>query len=255
MAEEQKKGGALAAFVGAGALAVNESAAVAALAESVGSNAGPGGDTKYLSFSGKTGSYSLGREKDDVDPDDVFIVEPLASTEGWTCWKGGSAVAKHEWPVSERRTKAVPASQLIDHGPYNERAGEGWAFALGLGLIHPDDPEVPIKFTTTSKSGCNVVSDLNRYIVGQFEETGRLMLPLVQLSTEMFTAQGQRNYKPKIDIVAWVTREEVAAFFDDSDGTIDDLIEGAYAGGAPAMEAEPEPEPERAPRRARRPAA
>lgn len=243
MAEKQKQGGALAVFANSGALSIDTKAAVAALAETAQLGSTGSADGKYLSFSGKTGRYSLGREKEDIDPETIFIVEPLATVEGWTCWKGGTAVAKHEWSVFERGMKAVAAGNLADHGPYNERAGEGWVFMMGLGLIDPDDPGAPIKFTINSVSGRNVFSDLQRQIVAQHEETGELMLPLVGLGVEAFTAQGQKNFKPVIDIVGWASRDEVTAFFE-GDYTIDDLIEGNVPVADDQVEAEPEQEPE-----------
>ena len=39
--------------------------------------------TQYLSFSGKTGVYALGKDRDDVDPEALFLVEPMTFTDGW----------------------------------------------------------------------------------------------------------------------------------------------------------------------------
>ena len=44
--------------------------------------------TQYLSFSGKTGVYALGKDRDDIDPEALFLVEPMTFTDGWLCLFG-----------------------------------------------------------------------------------------------------------------------------------------------------------------------
>ena len=243
--------GALAKFAAGGSLKLNDEQAASALRRSADEGqTGGGGDLDYLSFSGKKGTYSLGRNKDDVDPEQVFIVEPMMAVEGWTCWKNGKPAKKHQWSIYDT-DKAIPYSALEDLGPYNERAGEGWQQMMGMGLLDADAPERQILFTITSVSGRNVFSDLQNEIADQMEN-GDPHIPLISLDAEEFEAHGQTNSKPSIEVRAWVTRDEVAAFLADEDASIDDLIDGNVAVEEPEAEAE-EPEEEPKPRkRARR---
>lgn len=239
--------GALAKFAQSGALQLSDEEAAAALRRSAdGGSTGGGGDFEFLSFSGKKGTYSLGRDKSDISPDDLFIVEPLAAVEGWTCWKGGRPVAKHEWSAYDT-TNAVAPADLADHGPYSELGGEGWQQMRGIGMLSEDGKMV--KFTLTSVSGRNVFADLNNEISDQLER-GDPSIPVVCLSAEEFTAKGQVNSKPVISVQGWVTRDEVSAYMAAEDnGSLDDLLEGKYA-PAEKLEA-PEEEPE-APKKRRR---
>ena len=68
-----------------------------------------------------------------------------------------------------------------------------------------------IEFSTDSVSGRNALSGL----INEVRE--RLLakeptIPLIQLDAEEFTAQDQKNYKPKFIVDAWVDREAVEAF-------------------------------------------
>jgi hypothetical protein len=235
--------GALAKFAQSGALELADGDAARALrrsADTGSTGGGGGGDFEFLSFSGKRGVYSLGRDKEDVDPQDLFIVEPFAAVEGWTCWKGGRPVGKHEWSAFEPGN-ALSYADLDDHGPYNEKAGEGWQQMRGIGLI--DERGRQIKFTLTSLSGRNVFSDLNNDIADQLE-AGEPAIPIVCLGAEDFTAQGQTNSKPVIAVLGWVTRAEVEAYMAD-DGDMRALLDGGYAAEVEDDEAEPEPQKRR----------
>ncbi len=199
----------------------------------------------------------MGRDRSEPDPDALYIVEPYAAVAGWTCWKGGGVAEKHEWSVFET-DKAIPASQLADHGPYKDD-GDGWQFMLGVSMFDVDDPQTKIKFTTTSKSGRNVVADLTSEIAKRII-AGEPELPVMRLDDEQFTAHGKKNGKPKFAVEAWVTREEVNAFIEmGDDGDVEDLIAGNYAAGSDEAveEAEEVEEEQPAPRkrRARRSAA
>lgn len=253
MAEEQKKGGALAAFMGGGGVPQKREEIAQALLDSASQGKSGDSDVIFLSYSGKMQRYSIGRDKEQPDPEALYVVDPYASVAGWTCWKGGSVAEKHEWSVFNKE-QAIPAGQLTDHGPYGD--GDGWQFMLGIAMFDVDEPGQMIKFTTTSKSGRNVVADLTAEVAKRIID-GEPEVPVMKLDSEKFTAQGQTNGKPKFVIEAWVTREEVNAFLEaGDDGDAEDLIAGNYAAGE---EAPAEPEPEEAPkgrkRRARRTAA
>lgn len=261
MTEATKTSGALAAFMRGGQMATLDAKAQAAalMASAETGRTGSGGDALYLSFSGKLSKYSLGRDKDDVDPEDCFVVDPTSMIEGWTCWKGGSVAEKHEWAIADRATQAIPADRLKDHGPYGD--GDGWSFMMGFSMFNADDPETRIIFSTTSVSGRNVLADLNKEIAVRLL-AAEPHVPVIRLSSEQFTSKGKTNGKPKLIFEGWVTPPEVMAYIGmGDDGDLDDLIAGNYAGAAteaapePEQEAAPEPEATAPKRRARRSAA
>ena len=196
----------------------------AALAESNADNGSAGGDMNFLSFSGKTGIYALGRDKDEVDPDDRFLLDIRTIMEGWLCWKSNKPVGRVEWSVYMRATQAVDEHDLEDHGPYRSNMGEGWQRVMGFGVLPTDGETKPIKFTASSKSGRNAIGDLNKEIQKRLADD-EPALPLISFEKEEFTAQGQKNFKPKFIIDAWVTEAAASAFFD-GDLSIDDLAAG-----------------------------
>ena len=253
MAEEEKKGGALTAFAGGGKVAVSKEARAAALMESAEAGGSGGGDTIYLTFSGQGANYAgwkIGRDKKKPDADAVYIVDPDSSTEGWTCWKGGSPVAKHEWSVFERKTMAVSQAQLEDHGPYAD--GDGWQFMMGISMFDVDEPGQKITFSTTSKSGRNALGDMTKEIAERIIADDP-EVPVIQLTSEMFEAQGKKNGKPGFDIEGWVTPAEVFAFLEaGDDGDLEDLLAGGYEATSHAEEPEVEEEQEEAPAPKRR---
>ena len=157
---------------------------------------------QYISFSGKKGRYAMGQNKE--EPEGPFIVEPKSFMAGWICWKGSRPVDRHEWSIYEKHS-AVQEHELQDHGPY--RDNEGWAPSLAIGAFSADTG-TQVKFSTNSKSGCNAVRDL----INEFQ-------------SEEFTAQENTNYKPKLAVEAWASRESVAAFIDDS-LSFNDLLDG-----------------------------
>jgi len=250
--ENAPKTGALANFMGGGALSVGKNEMAAALLDSASEGTTGGGDKEYLSFSGQGANFAgwkLGRDKASPDPDAMYIVDPTSASEGWTCWKGGSVAAKSEWSVYKRSTQAIPEAELEDHGPYAD--GDGWSFMMGISMFDVDAPGKQISFSTTSKSGRNALGDVTKEIAQRLVED-EPHVPVIQLASEKFTAQGKVNGKPILAIEGWVTNDEVMAYLAlGDDGDLDDLLAGKYAGA----QAEAEEVPEEAPTKRRRRAA
>jgi hypothetical protein len=171
---------------------------------------GTGLNVQYLAFSGKTGSYALGRDRTDVH-DQLFVIEPKSVVEGWICWKASKPVDRVEWSIFNKRA-AVAEPDLPDHAPYNTKTGEGWHRALGFGCISMDGAQTSVKFVTNSVSGRNAITDLLNEIVRRMT-SGAPSMPIFEFAAEQFTAQGAVNYKPKFVIHGWATRPEVEAFF------------------------------------------
>ena len=181
--------------------------------QNAGGEAAPGGEgVQYLSFSGKSGTYQLGQNKE--EPEGLFIVEPKSIVTGWICWMKNRPVDRVEWSIYQTE-KAIDEEDLDDHGPYREAQGEGWFQSLGFGCISLDDKEVQVKFSNNSKSGRNSIRALMDEIRKRVL-AGEPSMPIIEFDVEEFTAQDQRNYKPLLRVEAWVSRGAVEAWVDGS---------------------------------------
>lgn len=177
----------------------------------------------YIDFSGKLGRYRAGREKEDMDPARLFFFEPMTALKGWICWKDGRPVGRVEWPYL-LKDREVSRDDLDDHGPYNEARGEGWFQSRGFGVIAMDGSGEQYKFSTNTVSAKNAVEDVMNSIAGNASKA-QPSLPIIRFEKEEFEAQGQKNWKPKFVIEAWVTREAATAYFD-GNMPLEDLLNG-----------------------------
>lgn len=200
--------------------AMAQALASAGAEESTGS---PSEGVEYVSFSGKTGAITYGRDRDDLDQGELFLMEPRSAFRGWICWKENKPVARHQWSIYQPEL-AIPKSELEDKGPYN-RQQDGWQSMIGFGFMSTDGEVVQYSFSTNSTSGKNAVGDLFDEIA-QRTINGEPNFPLFYFNREKFQAQGEWNFKPRFDIEEWITEEEAAAML----------------GGEADAEAEPEPE-------------
>jgi hypothetical protein len=179
--------------------------------------------TQYLSFSGKTGVYALGKDRDDIDPEALFLVEPMTFTDGWICWKSSKPVDRVEWNYLDQG-RAVGEGELPDHGPYNAAMGEGWSSLRGLGCVSLDKEMTQIKFSSNSISAKNSINDLHNEIKDRARR-GEAQIPVIHFDKQQFEAQGAKNWKPKFVVEVWVTRDSVGAYA--SGGlTLDDMLAG-----------------------------
>lgn len=183
---------------------------------------GDGGGVEYVSFSGKSGQITFGRDKEDLDEDETYLLDPRSFMVGWICWVNNSPAARHEWSIYDPQN-AVRADELADHGPYR-RTQDGWQSAAGFGFV-AEGGEVKFKFSSNSKSGKNAISDILKEIKERLR-SGEPSFPLFRFTKEKFFAQGEWNYKPSFLIDEWLDEGEAQEFI-----------------GAEAAAPEPVPEP------------
>ena len=181
----------------------------------------------YISFSGKLGRYSIGTEKEDANPDEIWLVSVFAFEKGWICWKGGSPVAKRLGSIYQ---DDMPMPDFSEHGPFNTGAGEGWQQAKAM-TLRSLDRGIQGYFSTNTKSARNEFEKLEGE-VGRRMDAQLPCWPVVQLHREKFTAKGQSNYKPVLNVVGWLGIEQVKhlaslASTDEVVEVIDELIEEA----------------------------
>lgn len=178
----------------------------------------------YVNFSGKKGVYQAGKAKEDIDEDRVFFMDFRFTIKGWNCWKGNKPVDKHRWRALDRKS-AVLEKDLEDHGPYNDRLGEGWRPMIGFWAKAFDDPDTTYEFTTDSVSGRNSVDDLMTETLDRVKK-GEPFFPAFHFGREEFEAQGQTNFKPVFEIAGWLTEGQITAILADVGYTLDDALAG-----------------------------
>ena len=188
----------------------------------VGSGGGTG--VLYANFSGKLGRYLVGREKADIDAEEVFFADPATMLKGWHCWKGPKPIAKVSWFMTNPR-EAVALEDLPDHSPYKLDRGEGWKRMVGIFAGSLASAKRGLQFTTDSVSGVNALSTLFAEIVDR-GKAGEPYYPLFSFDKEQFTAQDQTNWKPKFIIHGWSTREQMMVYRAGVGYSTNDLIEG-----------------------------
>jgi hypothetical protein len=179
-----------------------------------------GGGITFIDFSGKMNQYRVGKDRDPIDPEALFLLEPISATKGWICWKGGKVVGREEWPYLNKAA-TIPAEHLGDHGPYKE--GDGWKPLRGFGCVALDGSAGNYKFSSNAAGARNSIEGVLSEVSAQVKR-GQPSVPVIKFSSESFTANDHTNWKPTFPIVAWVTREAAQAFF--AGGSLDDLLAG-----------------------------
>lgn len=167
-----------------------------------------GGDVSYMSFSGKKGGYKIGVDGRSPDPDEHFVVAPTMFTTGYICWKGGKPAAKRMAKLGQPKVMEPDEDEL---GPFTSDK-DGWFKARGMTMKSIEEME-QIEFTTNSKSGVAVIQDLQRDVLDRYK-AGMPCVPIITLSEEEFTAQGNSNMKPVFTVTKWLTVEQLTQLGD-----------------------------------------
>jgi hypothetical protein len=196
-------------------------------------------DGDYISFSGKTGNYSIGIDKADADPNELWLMNVAEIEKGYMCWKGGQPVAQMFASVYG---DPVPQPDFDSHGPFNANAGEGWTSAMKI-MVKSMDRNMQATFTTSSKSGKNEFTKLMRMASAQIAQDDPCW-PLLYLKKEQFRAQGNTNWKPVLEVYEWLSDESVATLSalpqEEWSDAIDELLETQETGGDTPPEVEEE---------------
>lgn len=228
--------GALAKYMKSTSVQVSEQDMARSLQETADDAAtGAGAGVSFLQFSGKSGEYRLGKNKDTIDPEQLFLVEPQTFNEGWVCWYRSKPVARHEWSVYARDEQSITEAEAIRTEPkqvadarkdHELKDGDGWKKMLGFGCIACDELKENIMFQNNSVSGVNTISDLMTEI-GKRAALGEPSMPVIKFGEEQFEAQGYTQWKPVLDVEVWVDRQSAAAYLDPEVAyRLEDLLEG-----------------------------
>lgn len=187
----------------------------------------PGG-ADYMNYSGKRGICTIGQDKRTVQPDEMWVVNVASFESGWICWKGGK-------PISTRLSNiftGVPVAQPAEDelGPFNHDRGEGWFQAKAV-IMKSIDNDQQGYFKINSVSGVAELSNLQEEFAKR-AQMGEAAWPVICIEHEEFEAQGYKNFKPKFVVQGWLSDDAMAELAnEDSDKTIEDLIEMSMTGG------------------------
>jgi hypothetical protein len=124
----------------------------------------------YLNFTGKRGVYEFGKDKEDIDASELWLVNIASFEDGYVCWKGGKTIATRMANIYSGQRIPQPASD--EQGPFNTTQGEGWFAAKSMVVksLEADDRQGYWKIN--SKSGVAVFADLLQQ-VGERLRAGR----------------------------------------------------------------------------------
>ncbi len=178
---------------------------------------GGGEDGVYINFSGKRGVYEIGPDKDGADPDEIWLVNTASFESGWICWKGGRPVAKR---MASIYSEPVTTPNMDEHGPFQEGSGEGWYVAKSM-ILRSLDSGVQGVFTTNSKSGVSSLVGIQKEIASRVGVEPSWAI--IQLSSEEFNAQGNRNFKPVFPVFGWLGDAQINALAELEKITEDDI--------------------------------
>jgi hypothetical protein len=202
------------------------------------------GDSDYLNFSGKRGLYTIGADNRQIKKDELWAVNIASFEDGWVAWRGGKPVGIRMANIFTGVPIAQPDAQ--DGGPFDYENGEGWNQAKSM-VLRSLDHDQQGYFRINSKSGVSSFATLQKE-VAERSQAGLACWPVLTLDIGEFTAQGHKNYFPKMDVYGWLDDTNVQHLVD-PDMDIDDLIEASEGGNeialvASAAKRQPDPEPE-----------
>jgi len=169
-----------------------------ALAVSKVQSEGPSNAGKaFIRFDFKTGSYSYGRDQEDITNDNI-VVNTSSFVHGWVLWTNGT-------PNKVQRSFV---EELPDPMPGNAN-GDQPSESRGFEARFEDDPETVLVFETSSyggRKGCdNLLNAIRIRSAGGEQE---YLFPVVQLASESYKAkQGGTIHNPVFNIVGWMNQE------------------------------------------------
>lgn len=163
-----------------------------------------GEGVSFMSFSGKRGIYKIGVDERTPDPDEPFLVAIPLFKVGYMAWKGSKPVGRR---LAGPRDPQVEEPAKDELGPFDEKKGEGWSRARSMAARSLANGE-EIEFTNSSKSGVAVIAALHRDVRDRFRETDAVW-PVVTFGMEEFESGGYKNFKPTINVIAWLTRDDI----------------------------------------------
>jgi len=164
---------------------------------------------EYLKFSGKTGFYEINQDNYGQTLPGYMVVDPTSLVSGWMCFKNNSLKKQNFVSIYSGET---PEQDLTEFGPFS--GNDGWKVSRGMAAMWTRNGKV-LPFAVSSVSGNRAFGDFFDDLADAIEEAGGLVVPVVKLTAESFQGKDdegnpQTNYKPNIEIVAYLSGEDAA---------------------------------------------
>lgn len=204
----------------------------------------------YLKFNGNTGDYTYGAENEELEHGSRVVVDMNLAARGWICWNDGEVVEEINVPLVDG--KPPRENELQDHGPYADD-DDGWSEQVTLFMAMSDGTKLCYK--ATSKSGKRAFAGLVKDYSKQWR-TKPDQLPIVEIDATSFQPKDKKlgtKYAPKLRIVDWIHKDELAEMTGEDPSDYDDdgfgedelpVTKESTPEPAPAPEPETQPEPE-----------
>lgn len=163
------------------------------------------------------GIWSLGLEAEEVPIGTSVVIAMRTMAQHWTCWKGGAPVDEVTRLISEG--PLPDESELVDHGPFDEDANEGWQYSVSVEMVIFETGE-QVLFRGTSQGALNALSRISR-IYGRKRHENSNITPIASLDTgDYFNKRFSKTINfPVFRVDDWVDETELIA----SGGKIDEL--------------------------------
>ena len=150
----------------------------------------------FIRFDYKTGSYSYGRDQEDITNDNI-VVNTSSFVHGWVLWTNGTP-SKVQRSFVEELPGPMP----------NNANGDQPSESRGFEARFEDDPETVLVFETSSyggRKGCDAL--LNAIRIRSAGGEQEYLFPIVQLGSESYKSkQGGTIHNPMFNIVGWMNQ-------------------------------------------------
>jgi len=158
------------------------------------------GGKAFLSYSGKMGKYSFGKDKENITGD-VIVVNTPTLRHGWALWVDKSCTSKYVSFVHD-----LPAAPQEE--PNKQGKMQSPAEARGFDAAFLDDKETIISFETSTMGGRKAVdSVLNALKVKSASGEANFLFPVITLNENSYEGNNGTVYNPVFKITDWMDQE------------------------------------------------
>lgn len=150
---------------------------------------------------GKDGKWSWGKEENEVEEDEQFLINPAGFKHGYVCWS-----AKGSTKLGE--TMVNLGEPIPDHGPLPD-GGRSWDFQLGIHMKHVGEG-LDLLWASASFGGKKEISRIADEVGTKLEEGDEACVAVVTLSCDSYQHKEYgKIYTPEVVIKKWVTIADV----------------------------------------------
>lgn len=162
------------------------------------------GDKAFMKFDGKTGDWSFGPEGIEIEPTELWAINPNTFMIGVIGWQDGEVVGEEMYPITAG--KRVDHTQLEEIPPAADgQGGNGWKDQLTVELKHVKDGTETV-FKTSSGGGRKGMAILAEECGKRLDTNPDTPVPLVHLKESHYKHKIKARgtiYEPVFEIVNW----------------------------------------------------